>query len=360
MTSYPRRAPCCTAIRRAPCYAAMLAAAAAAVAWQPAAAEDVRIIQTNSRDDVIHVIDPASHSIVGEITGIPVNHGAAAAPDGSRLYFSSEAKHTLDVVDGQTFEILEEIPLSARPHNISIGEDGRFVYVGIMEDPGGIDIVDTEALEVVRRIETDSRVHNTFVTPDGRHLVAGTFGGDRNLDVFDVETEQLVFSLYEKRNDHQLEGVRPIAFETNADGSTHRMFVQISEFHGFTVVDFEQQREVERITLPDVPADEQDPGPFTRAPAHGIGVAPNGETLWVCSRLNGHVYAYSLPDLELLAGIEVGSHPDWLTFTPDSRFVYVANGHSDDVSVVDVAALEEVERLAVGQAPKRNITVSLP
>lgn len=339
---------------------APLVAAVSLASAGPAVGDDVRIVQTNSRDDVIHVIDPAAHEIVGTIEGIPVNHGAAAAPDGSRLYFTSEAKHTLDVVDGATLEIVAEIPLSERPHNISIRKDGRYVYVGIMGGAGGIDIVDTQALEVVRHIDTGSRVHNTFVTPDGRHLVAGTFGGDENLDVFDVETERLVFSMYEKRNDDMLEGVRPIAFESRPDGSVSRMFVQISDLHGFTVVDFDAREEVARVALPDVPPEQRDPGPYTRAPAHGIGVAPDGATLWVCSRMNGHVYAYSLPDLVLLGGVEVGSHPDWLTFTPDSRYVYVANGHSDDVSVVDVARLEEVVRLPVGQAPKRNITTVLP
>src|SRR5690554_6562047 len=90
-------------------------------------AETVRIVQTNSRDSVIHLIDPETQSIVGEITGIPVNHGAAAAPDGSRLYFSSEAKVTLDVVDTDSMSVIKEIPLTARPNNISIGRDGRFV-----------------------------------------------------------------------------------------------------------------------------------------------------------------------------------------------------------------------------------------
>ena len=43
---------------------------------------------------------------------------------------------TLDVVDAATFQIIKEIPLSARPNNISIGKDGRYVYVGIMQGEG--------------------------------------------------------------------------------------------------------------------------------------------------------------------------------------------------------------------------------
>lgn len=323
-------------------------------------AQQALVVQTNSRDDIIHLIDVGSHEIVDTIEGIPVNHGAAASPDGSRLYFSSEAKFTLDVVDTESLAITSEIPLSGRPNNISISEDGHYVYVGIMEEPGGIDVIDTRTLENVRHIETQSRVHNTFVTPDGRHLVAGTFGGDDNLDVFSTETEELVFSMYPKRDESMLEGIRPIAFETNADGSTKRMFVQISDLHGFAVVDFETREEVDRIELPSIPEAERDPGPFTRAPAHGIGVAPDQQTLWVCSRLNGYVYAYSLPDLAYLGGVAVGSHPDWITFSDDSRYAYAANGHSNDLSVIDIASRTEVARIEVGEAPKRNITFIRP
>jgi YVTN family beta-propeller protein len=324
-------------------------------------AQQVRIVQTNSRDDVVHLLDPSTHSIVGEIRGIPVNHGAAASPDGRYLYFSSEAKVTLDVVDTSNFSIIKEIPLTARPNNISIGKDGRFVYVGIMAQPGGIDIIDTQSMEKVHHIETGSLVHNTYVTPDGKHLVAGTFGGRGNLDVYSTETREREFFYYAPRNSHNpLEGVRPIAFDTNPDGSTRNMYVQISRLHGFTVVNFADRREVSRFLLPSVAPEEQDKPPFNDAPAHGIGVSPDQKTLWVCSRLNGRVYGYRLEDMSLIADIKVGSHPDWLTFTPDSRFVYVANGHSNDVSVIDTQELREVARIPVGNAPKRNITFALP
>ena len=60
------------------------------------------IVQTNAAGDNIHLIDPASNKVTGEIGGIEVNHGVAAAPDGSRFYVTNESQHTLDVVDGRT------------------------------------------------------------------------------------------------------------------------------------------------------------------------------------------------------------------------------------------------------------------
>jgi len=47
-------------------------------------AASVRIVQTNSAGDNIHLIDPATNKVVAVITGIEVNHGAAVAPDGRR------------------------------------------------------------------------------------------------------------------------------------------------------------------------------------------------------------------------------------------------------------------------------------
>src|ERR1700704_2669992 len=76
----------------------------------PLAAGTVRIIQTNSAGDNVHIIDPATNKIVGVIKGIEVNHGAAVAPDGSRYYFSNEAESTLDVVDTKTLRVTRNIP----------------------------------------------------------------------------------------------------------------------------------------------------------------------------------------------------------------------------------------------------------
>jgi YVTN family beta-propeller protein len=313
------------------------------------AAERVVIIQTNAAGDNVFLIDPATNTIVGEIEGIEVNHGAAAAPDGSRFYFTNEANETLDVVDAKSLAVTKSIPLSGRPNNVAISRDGRRVYAAIVSPPGAVDVIDTPSLERVKTISTRGGVHNTFVTPDGRHVIAGSIVG-RNLTVIDQETEEPLWTLYFEN------GVRPIGFETNPDGTTRRMFVQISNFHGFFVVDFESRKEVGRIELPELPREQQNWDTLQGSPSHGIGAAPDGKTLWVCSKVNHAVYAYSLPDLKLLGGVEVGHHPDWLTFTPDSKTVYVANAGSNSVSAVDIATRKEVARIPVGQVPKRNIT----
>ena len=317
-----------------------------------AQSRQIRIVQTNSGDDSIHLIDPSTNAIVGEIRGVPINHGAAAAPDGSRLYFTSEAERVLAVVDTRSRQITKKIPLTGRPNNISISKDGRFVYVGIVSDPGAVEVIDTSTLERVKSIPTGGGIHNVYVTPDSRYVVAGSIAG-RKMTVIDAKTNEPAWTLFN-------EGIRPIAFETNADGSTKRLFVQISEVHGFAIVDFAQHTEVGRVMLPEIPEAQRDKGPFNGAPSHGIGVAPDGKTLWVASRPNGMIYAYALPDVKLRGGVSVGGRPDWVTFTPDSRRVYIATENTNSVSVVDAPTMKEVTRVKVGPSPKRNITALLP
>ena len=311
------------------------------------------IVQTNSAGDSVSLIDPVTDRIVAEIPDAEVIHGAAAAPDGSRLYLSNESLATLDVVDTRTLKITKRIPLTGGPNNLAIRKDGRRLYVAIQGAEGGVDVIDTVSQEKTKFIRILRGVHNTFITPDSKHVVAGSTGGNV-ATVIDTESEMPVWSI------HFEGGVRPLCFETNPDGSTKRMFVQVTNLHGFAIVDWATRREVGRIKLPDLPPAQRNSDGIQGAPAHGILIAPDGKTLWSTSKFNSAVYVYAMPDLKYLGEVKVGKVPDWLTFTPDSKKLYVANAHDNTVSVIDVAGRKELTKLKVGHVPKRNITAILP
>jgi YVTN family beta-propeller protein len=232
---------------------------------------------------------------------------------------------------------------------MAVGKDGKRVYVGIIQEPGGVDVIDTATMKNVKTIPTKGTIHNAYVTPDGKYVVAGSIAG-KTINVIDAKTEEPVWTL-----DMDL-GVRPMTFNWNPDGSTKWIFAQLSGLNGFAVVDFATRKEINRIKNPDLP-----PGKATvpqgSDPSHGMAVTSDGKTLVVCSRLNNHLYFYSLPDLKPLGGAELGGKgAGWVTLTPDGKTAYVANPVTNDVSVVDVKAMKEVARIPVGFVPKRNVT----
>lgn len=313
---------------------------------------EVRIIQTNAAGDDSHIIDPISNKSIGRITDIEIPHGVVGAPDGSQVYITNEAMHSLDIVDSRTLRVKRRIPLSGRPNNVAVSNDGSKVYVAIMEMPGSIDIIDVASMSNIKTVPVNGAIHNVYVTPDSKYAVGGSIHTS-TINVIDTSTDELAWTL------EMSSGIRPMTFNTNPDGSTKYIFVQLSGFHGFAVVDFEQRAEVARVEHPPAPGQEAHYDGLQGAPAHGLGVSPDGTTLWSTSKVYSTVYIHALPGLEEIGQVFVGQHPEWVTFTPDGRTAYIGAAGDHVTYAVDVEKMEAVARIPVGQVPKRVATVRM-
>jgi YVTN family beta-propeller protein len=329
----------------------------------PASASTVRIYVTNSAGDAVDVIDPATNKVVQQIKDIEGAHGINFSPDGSRVYVSDEEDSTLHVYDRKTGTLIKKVTLTAHPNNISVAKDGRIV-VGIARDPGALDIIDPATLTVTKSVPVHGRLHNVYVTPDSKYVVTGSVKTGV-ITVIDLATEQPAWELkFDK-------GIRPMTIETNPDGSTKRIFVQLSDFNGFAVVDFATHKEVARIALPESKTAFESDAERDTAPSHGIAVSPDGKTLWVTSIPNNAVYVYSLDGLKLTGEVALpsltlpGHKPisavaNWATFTPDGKRLYVSNAGLRSVSAIDTKAMKVIAVIPVGEVPKRNNTLVIP
>jgi YVTN family beta-propeller protein len=329
----------------------------------PASAGMVRVYITNSAGDSIHVIDPATNKVVQVIKDIEGAHGVAFSPDGSRVYVSDEASSTLDVIDRKSGKLIKKVPLSAHPNNIAVTKDGRIV-VGIARDPGALDIIDPTTLTRTKSVPVHGRLHNVYVTPDSKHVVTGSIRTGV-ITVIDLATEEIAWEVKLDK------GIRPMAIEAATDGSTKRIFAQLSDLNGFAVVDFATRKEVARITLPEAKIEFETDAGRGSAPSHGIGVAPDGRALWVTSIPNNAVFAYSLEDLKLVGEVALpslkleGHGPisavaNWVTFTPDSKTIYVSNAGLRSVSAIDTKSMKLIAVIPVGEVPKRINTLTMP
>jgi YVTN family beta-propeller protein len=349
-----------------------IALCTASVSMLAAQGSKLRIIQTNSAGDNIHIIDAATNKVVGEIKGIEAPHGLAVAPDGSRIYISEQADRTLTVVDGKTLQVTKRIALSGNPNLVDITPDGKRLYVAIAlawddfsEFPqikanpsGGVDVIDTASLEKVKTIPIRGGIHDLNVTPDGKYVLAGSSRGAKPaanlMNVIDTKTNEITWKLV------LTPAPSPMAISSNPDGSTKWIFAQNGSLNGFQVLDFATQAKINEIKFPDIPADKQNKhgGPSV---SHGIMLTADQKTLLINSRLNSTLYAYSVPDLKLLGAAELsGRGAGWLVVTPDDKTAYVANEHTNNVSVVDIKSMKETAVVPVGFAPARNATWTVP
>ncbi len=327
-------------------FAAALVALASASASVGAQGKTVRIIQTNAAGDNSHVIDPVTNKVIATIEGTEVPHGVAAAPDGNRVYITIESKRSLGVVDPKTWKVIKEIPLSGRPNNLMVSKDSKKVYVGIAQAPGAVDVIDTATMKRLKTLTTKGSIHNAYVTPDGKFAVSGSVGSSV-ISVIDTTTDTVAWTYKETS------GIRPMIFDTNKDGSTRNIYVQLTDYHGVAVVDFATHKEVSRFELPAVPGEEKELEGLQGAPAHGLAVTPDQKMLLATSKWYGAMYAYSIPDYKLLGTVVVGSHPEWVTLTPDGARAYIGVAGDDQTVAVDLKALKVLARIPVGFVPKR-------
>src|SRR5262249_56622825 len=133
--------------------------------------------------------------------------------------------------DCESAVLLKKVPLRKHPNNVAVTKNGDRILVCIAVGAGAVDVIDVKTLTRTKSILVNGRLHNIYVTPDGKHLITGSIPGNL-LTVIDLEREvpiwELPFDL----------GVRPMTIEAGPDGSTKRIFVQLSDTNGFVVVDF--------------------------------------------------------------------------------------------------------------------------
>jgi YVTN family beta-propeller protein len=344
----------------------------------------VRILQSNNAGNIHHIIDPSVNRVVGLIKGCPNAHNLTVHPDGLYYYCANEQDKTVDVFDTKTLRLVQQIALSERPNKIVVNKKHRKIYAGIVArsskvagpgfqaPPNGgpaavVDVIDIATHKVIKSVPVHHTVHNTYVTPDDNYVLAGLRGevdpGEPTIEAIDPRTDTVVWGMeltgYKQygRSTHE---VRPMAFEANPDGSTKRMFAQATGINAVWVIDWNTRKVVDMLWPPKLPLWKQNADGIQTGDMHGLEVLPDRSALWASSRLDSRIYGWSLPDLKYIGAVEVGPSANWMTPTPDSRFMYVAISGADHTLAVDLRKLAIVAKIKTGARPARISTAILP
>jgi YVTN family beta-propeller protein len=344
----------------------------------------VRILQSNNAGNIHHIIDPTINRVVGLIKGCPNAHNLTTHPDGLYYYCANEQDKTVDVFDTKTLQLVQQIPLSERPNKIAVNKKYRKIYAGIVTTsakplgagfppvaPGAgaavVDVIDIATHKVIKSVPVHHPVHNTYMTPDDNYVVAGLRGevkpGEPTIEVIDPKTDAVVWGM--ELTGHQQYGknnheVRPMAFEANPDGSTKRMFAQATGINAVWVIDWKTRKVVDLLWPPKLPLWRQNADGIQTGDMHGLEVLPDRSAVWASSRLDSRIYGWTLPDLKYIGAVEVGPSANWMTPTPDSKFMYVAISGADYTLAVDLKKLAIAAKIKTGARPARISTAILP
>jgi len=326
-----------------------------ATVGSPAAAQ-LELWQTNSRGDDIRVFDVETRRLLRRIVVGPEPHGLAAPREARVVYVTLEAndrpRGELLWIDPRTYRVRHRMKLCREPHAIATTPDGRFVYVPCRDEHYWV--VDAAAGEVVTRIHTGGRPHNTRISRDGRWAFLSPMGASATVTVVDIAAGHEVADEI-----HFSGSVRPSALAADA----RRLFQHVDGLNGFEVADVLQRRVVATV-------EHRAPlGWFMLHPqagwigweglqrCHGLAIRPDQTEIWSVCGAGVTVHDLARPGFEEIAHIRLEHKGYWITFSPDSRFAFVAQSDAGRVAVLDAEAKRVVAHLDAGAGPKRNLVI---
>lgn len=85
---------------------------------------------------------------------------------------------------------------------------------------------------------------------------------------------------------------------------------------------------------------------------HNAIFSNDGKEVWTSSMEEmGKVVIMDASNLRTKETINVGSEPAEITFTPDAKYAFVANGGSNDISIIDINSKKVIKTVPVGSDP---------
>jgi len=91
---------------------------------------------------------------------------------------------------------------------------------------------------------------------------------------------------------------------------------------------------------------------LTQGMAHNAIFSPDGKEIWTALMMTGgKVQVFDAISYQIIKTISVGGMPNEVTFSNDGTKVYVTNGMSDNVTVIDAATKQVIDTIQVGDGP---------
>jgi PQQ-dependent catabolism-associated beta-propeller protein len=242
-------------------------------------------------DDVIDVIDVATLSVVDHIPTGPSPEMFALSRDERTLYVSNEEGSSVQEISIADKTIVREIPTGAEPEGIAVSADGKTIYV-TSEVTDMVHVIDAVAGVVTDNIVVGTRPRRFILLPNGKELwVSNELSGQ--VSVIDRATNRVSANLDFVPPGFRQVDVTPVGMTVTRDGSS--AIVALGRANHVAFVD-----------------------PISKK-----------------------VKSYVL----------VGSRAWGVALSPDESTLYVANGLSDDLSIVDTTTRKAFRTVSVGRVP---------
>jgi len=243
------------------------------------------------------VIDPATGKSVRRVPLGDEPEAFDISPDGKTIFVSNEDDASASFVDAASGKVLKSIKVGQEPEGVKVSADGKTLYV-TSEVANLVSVIDVASAKVVKTIKVGKRPRRMAITPDGKELwVTNELAS--SVSVVATATHEVIATLNFEVKGVRSEDITPVGILMSRDGK--RAFVALGKANRVAFVD---------------------------------------------------VAARKVTDLVL-----VGKRAWNVALDKAEAQLWVVNGLSDDVTVVDVAGAKPIKSIPVGRVPYGVVVV---
>lgn len=367
---------------RTPIWSAAVIGISTVLLARPAFADDSGYLFVSSeKDHNITVLDGETYDVVKRI-------GTAARPrhlqfnlDRTLIYAACGEGNAIDIIDVGKLELVDRIDAVEDPEAFDLSSDGKIMYISLEDDAAlGIlhletyfnergekpeltvaepsaegeayDEEEEEEEEEVARSEDEDEDDNDSSVP-GMTLVEvgeepeGVLASPDDKTVYvtsevanivhvvDVASKEIAANI--------VAGNRPRRFAMTPDQK--ELWVSNELSGSVSIIDVESNEVIETIEFLPKGFRPEDVTPV------GITMTKDGETAVVSLGRANHVAFVDVEKREIEDYVLVGERAWNTTFNKDDSLLYVVNGLSDDVSIIDASSRKVVKSIPVGRVP---------
>ena len=337
MTQQPKqtgRAPALRPARRA--VACLLAALGAAA---PTLAQAQVAFISSEKDNALTVLDLKTQAVIGTVATCKRPRHMQLTPDGKQLMVACGDSAQADVIDVATRKSVGKVGLGEDPEIFDLSPDGKTLYVSNEED-GELGVVDLASGKRTKSIEVGKEPEGVKVSPDGKTVYV-TSEVASLVHVIDVASGKVTKNIKA--------GKRPRRFAMTPDGA--QLWVTNELAASVTVISTRDHSVLDTIKFTVKGARATDITPV------GIEISADGKRAFVGLGKANHVAFVDVATRKTTDLVLAGKRAWGLGLNKAQDRLYVANGLSDDLTIIDVGAAKAIKSVAVGRVPHSVVVV---
>jgi YVTN family beta-propeller protein len=282
-----------------------------------------RVYVPNTIANTVDVIDPQTFTVIDHYAVGKVPHHITPSWDMTKLYVDNTEGDSLTVIDPRTGKPTGTIPVTD-PYNLYFSLDGKTAIV-VAERHRRIDFRRSDTWELIKSLSVPwPGVDHLDLSADGSYFLVSTeFSGQ----VVKVDMASMEIA------GQATVGGLPVDVKVAPDGSV--FYVANQARHGVSVVDPNTMQEVQFIP--------------TGRGAHGLQISRDAKSLFVTNRLGGSVTKIDLATRTLIGTSQIGGSPDMMQISPDGTQLWFSNRNHASVSVIDTSTGELLHTIKAGR-----------